>query len=139
VSLHDRITEEVRALAGLDLEGLRAEWRRRYGLAPKLRSPALLAHMLAWRIQTDALGGLQPDLARRLRRGVGLAKPRTQLPIGARLSREWLGQAHLVEVVAAGFLYDKKTYRSLSAVAGAITGGKWNGRRFFGLDKDASA
>jgi hypothetical protein len=137
VSLDERIAEEVRALTRLDLEGLRAEWRRRYGPPPKLRSVDLLARMLAWRIQAEAFGGLDPDLARRLRRGTGLGKARSDLPGGTRLSREWLGIAHEVEVVDGAFRYRGETYRSLSKVAGVITGGKWNGRRFFGLDKEA--
>lgn len=40
------------------LEALRAEWRRRYGPPPALRSVDLLRRNLAWRIQADAFGGL---------------------------------------------------------------------------------
>jgi hypothetical protein len=138
MSLEARIAEEVRALARLDLEGLRSEWGRRYGAPPKLRSVDMLARMLAWRIQAEALGGLDPDLARRLRRGTGLGQPRTDLPAGTRLSREWQGRVHEVEAVEGGFLYAGQTYRSLSKVAGVITGVKWNGRRFFGLDQEAA-
>ena len=134
----DRITQEVRALARLDLEGLRAAWQRRYGPPPKLRSVDLLARMLAWRIQVEAFGGLELDLARRLRRGVGLTKARTEVGLGTRLAREWLGQRHEVEAVDGGYRYGGETYRSLSKIAGVITGVKWNGRRFFGLDKHAA-
>jgi len=55
------LTLEVRALARLNLEELRTEWRRRYGPPPRLRSPELLAHLLAWRIQADAFGGLDAE------------------------------------------------------------------------------
>ena len=132
-----RITEEVRALERLDLEGLRAEWRRRYGPPPRLRSQTLLGLMLAWRIQSDAFGGLDPDLARRLRRGVGLGSAKLAFPSAARLVREWGGELHEVEVASDGFRYRGETYRSLSRIASRITGTRWNGRRFFGLDKAA--
>lgn len=136
MTLEDRITEEVRALARLDLEGLRAEWRQRYGPPPKLRSPELVARMLAWRIQAEAFGGLDANLAKRLRRGVGLATSRTELPVGSRLTREWKGEVHEVEVIDGALRYRGETYKSLSKIAGVITGTKWNGRRFFGLDKE---
>lgn len=138
MTLEDRITGEVRALERLDLEGLRAEWRRRYGPPPVLRSRDLLARMLAWRIQAEAFGGLDADLTRRLRRGVGLSAARSDLPSGTRMVREWQGETHEVEALEAGFRYRGTLYRSLSAVAGVITGVKWNGRRFFGLDKEAA-
>lgn len=137
MTLEDRIYGEVRALERLGLEGLRAEWRRRYGSPPALRSQDLLARMLAWRIQTEAFGGLDADLTRRLRRGVGLSASRSDLPPGTRLVREWLGGPHEVEATEQGFLYRGTYFRSLSAIAGQITGVKWNGRRFFGLDKEA--
>jgi hypothetical protein len=136
VTLEDRITDEVRALERLDLEGLRAEWRRRYGPPPTLRSRDLLARMLAWRIQAEAFGGLDADLAKRLRRGVGLSAARSDVSLGTRLVREWQGEPHEVEALENGFRYRGTLYRSLSAVARQITGVKWNGRRFFGLDKE---
>ena len=134
----DSVTAEVRALTELGLEGLRAEWTRRWGAAPRLRSPELLRFMIAWKIQCEAFGGLDADLRRDLRRaGVGLR--RTQLTPGTRLAREWRGVRCEVEVVDGGFRYDGQLHASLSAVASVITGTKWNGRRFFGLDKAASA
>jgi hypothetical protein len=60
--------EEVQALERLDLDGLRAFWRERYGPPPGLRSRELLGLMLAWRIQAEALGGLDPAARRRLKR-----------------------------------------------------------------------
>jgi len=139
MSLEARITSEVRALARMDLQGLRAEWRRRYGAPPTLRSSGLLAMMLAWRIQVDAFGGLDSDLARRLRRGVGLGSSKLTFAAGARLTREWRGELHEVEVADDGFRYRGETYRSLSRIASLITGTRWNGRRFFGLDKSGAA
>lgn len=136
MSLEARITNEVRALEGLGLEPLREAWRRRYGPPPRIRSADLLARMLAWRIQSEALGGLDADLSRRLRRGSGLGRNRTDVPAGSKLAREWQGILHEVEACGEGFRYRGETYKSLSKVAGVITGVKWSGRRFFGLDRE---
>ena len=47
--------------------------------------------------------------------------------------REWKGRQHRVMVMTDGVAWNGKTYRSLSAVAFAMTGTRWNGPRFFGL------
>ena len=60
---------------------------------------------------------------------------RIKIKPGARLLREWHGTTHEVLVTDLGFVWDGATYRSLSAIAFAITGAKWNGHRFFGLVK----
>ena len=134
--MSDRVTEEVRALASLDLEGLRTEWRRRYGPPPKLRSADLLARLLAWRIQAEVLGGLDAETRSTLfRKSLPVAAP-TIMP-GMRLEREWRGATQNVEVIDGGFRWEGRTYLSLSRVAHAITGVKWNGPRFFGLRKAA--
>ena len=52
---------------------------------------------------------------------------------GGRLLREWNGVTHTVEVLEDGYRWNGDTYRSLSAVARAITGARWSGPRFFGL------
>jgi hypothetical protein len=58
---------------------------------------------------------------------------RIVLSPGARLLREWNGRQHFAEVAEDGYVFDGKTYRSLSAVARRITGAHWSGPRFFGL------
>lgn len=126
------ITEEVRALARLDLEGLRQAWRRRYGAPPKLRSADLLARLLAWRIQAEAFGGLDAETRAVLtRKSLPTVSP--ALTPGMRLEREWRGVTEVVEIVEGGFRWRGQTYPSLSKTARAITGVKWNGPRFFGL------
>jgi hypothetical protein len=52
---------------------------------------------------------------------------------GTILSREWNGVIHRVTVVDDRFLWNENKYDSLSAIALAITGTRWNGPRFFGL------
>jgi len=129
----DAVTEEVRALARLDLEGLREAWRRRYGLPPRARSPELLRLSLAWRIQSEAFGGLDVVTRRRLRQSPGAPARPDHLGVGARITREWRGVLHEVDRVADGFRWKGTVYSSLSAVAKAISGVKRNGPQFFGL------
>lgn len=62
---------------------------------------------------------------------------RVTLVPGARLIREWNGQAYTVSVIKEGFVYKDRTWSSLSAIAKDITGAHWSGPRFFGLDKAA--
>ena len=62
-----------------------------------------------------------------------LARRTTDLRPGTVLGREWNGQMHQVAVLADGFAWNGKTYPSLSKVASAMTGTRWNGPRFFGL------
>lgn len=128
----ERITAEVRALAALDLSGLREEWRRRYGTPPRMRSKELLSRLLAWRIQADAFGGLDA-VTIRLLNNERVGPPPVRLAPGTRLAREWQGRRHEVEVVETGFRYGDTSFRSLSEIARAITGTRWNGLRFFGL------
>ncbi len=131
------LTQEVQALDRLDLEGLREVWRGRYGEAPPLRSVDLLRLILAWRIQAQALGGLDPKVRRQLKRRGALEAEGLSLGVGALLKREWQGGVVEVEVAQDGFRWEGRVYRSLSAVATAIAGVKWNGPRFFGLRADA--
>ncbi len=124
---------EVEALEGLDLDALRDVWRRRYGPPPALRSVPLLRLALAWRIQADALGGLDPDMRRKLARNGPVRAEGLELGIGAVLRRRWAGKTVEVIVEANGFRWEGRVYSSLSAVATAIAGTRWNGPRFFGL------
>jgi hypothetical protein len=118
----------------MDLEGLRQVWRAHWGAPPRLRSPELLRHAIAWRLQAAAFGDIDAETSRRLRMK-GCSRSSLSLAPGTRLTREWQGRICMVEVTSDGFRYDGMTYRSLSRVARIITGTRWNGRRFFGLDK----
>lgn len=128
-----RLEREVERLGTLDLEGLRSFWRERYGDPPPNRSPALLRYMLAWRLQAAALGGMDRATSRALARTGPVAAEGSELGIGAILARDWQGRRHEVVVIEDGFRWNERSFRSLSAVARAITGTKWNGPKFFGL------
>lgn len=120
-------------LGELGLEPLRAIWRERFGAPPRLRSPEILALMLAWRIQAAREGTLNGEIRRTLRRP-GSAPVRSALTPGTRLTREWQGVRHEVVVEPDGRLrYGDGLYGSLSQVARQITGSRWNGPRFFGM------
>lgn len=136
MSLQDKLS----ALGEARLPQLRALWLGEFGCPPPtLRSPELLAQLIAWRLQASATGGLDKAT---LRIVTGSAKPQPagpKLTPGTRISREWRGRAFDVEVVAGGFLYAGQTYDSLSEIARTITGARWNGPRFFGLRKGKAA
>ncbi|MBZ6379846.1 hypothetical protein B5C34_13535 [Pacificimonas flava] len=127
-----RVTELVRSLETAGLQELRAEWKQRYGKPPKLRSVELLRRLLAWRIQTDAFGGFDADTKRKLA-STKPANIRPSAAPGMRLAREWKGRRYEVTVTDDGPIFEGERYSSLSAVARAITGTRWNGQRFFGL------
>src|SRR5215208_4910860 len=106
---------------------------------------ALLLRILAYRIQADAAGDLDPTtikLLDRLGRGeiseIPLPELRAIKP-GTLLVREWEGTLQRVVVLESGFAWNGRTYESLSKVARAITGTNWNGPRFFGLRDRARA
>ena len=122
------LEEEISALARMGLDELRTVWRAHYGPPPQLRSADLLRLMLAWRLQADVLGGLD--------RGP-VAAEGTALGDGAILRRDWQGRRIEVVVGADGFRWEDRTYPSLSAIARAATGTRWNGPRFFGLREAA--
>ena len=103
----------------------------------------LLLQVLAYRVQAAALGDLDPVTARLLDRlaAQGRSSARAEVPVpdrigirpGTVLVREWDGTSQRVMVLADGFAWNGTTYQSLSQVARAITGTRWNGPRFFGL------
>lgn len=128
-----RIEDSIRVIEQLDLDGLRSEWARHYGAPPALRSVTILRLMLAWRLQADAHGGLDCDTRRALAKKGRIKAEGLELGVGARLTRQWQGRTHEVIVEADGFRWEGRTHRSLSAVATAIAGSRWNGPRFFGL------
>ena len=127
------IAEQVEALARLDLDGLRTVWRRHWGPPPKLRSVELLRLMLAWRLQAALAGGLDRETRRRLTRSGPARAEGLELGPGTVLRREWKGVEVVVLVEDAGFRWRGEIYPSLSAVATAVAGTRWNGPRFFGL------
>ena len=132
------VEQQVEALRGLGLDGLREIWRTEFGPPPPARSPELVRLMLAWRMQAAAYGGLDSDTKRLLRKVSAPQAEGLSLGIGTKFKRIWNGQEVEVQVSDKGFLHDGIHYRSLSAAATAIAGVRWNGPRFFGLREPIS-
>ena len=133
---------EPTSLAQLNYTELHLMWRRQYRVIPPKRiSRDILELGIAWKIQESKHGGLSGSAKRQVAELAGTmemksnqAKVRVITPKpGARLLRSWAGVTHDVMVVDEGFLWAGKRWRSLSAIARAITGTRWSGPRFFGL------
>ena len=79
------------------------------------------------------------DLAQTIEARSDLAKTRrVRLRPGARLIREWRGDTYEVLVTEDGFVWRGENWQSLSVIARTITGARWSGPRFFGIDKAAA-
>jgi hypothetical protein len=140
---------EIARLRDLDIAALRSRWHAVFGRRPPPHLPRhLLFRIVAYRLQADRLGDLD-DASRRLLDGSGSPEKAGQnvanlvprianVRPGTSLSREWNGHMQRVMVLADGFAWNGKTYPSLSKVAFAITGTRWNGPRFFGLRDKSS-
>ncbi len=145
------IEDEIAHLRGLDLKGLRARWQSVFQRpAPDHLPRHLQFAIIAYRIQGDRFGDLDHETRQVLDRAdakdtgavmsarlVSFDQKRTELTPGTVLVREWDRQSQRVMVMADGFVWNGQTFESLSKVAFAITGTRWNGPRFFGLrDKE---
>lgn len=143
----DQLDSEIARLRDLDIEALRTRWRMAFRQdAPPHVARHLLFAMIAYRLQAEAIGDLdaetlrflkQIDLAPSKQAAIPLAQAfdqrKREVSPGTVLTREWNGDQHRVTVVDGGFFWGGNAYKSLSEVAKAITGTKWNGPRFFGL------
>ena len=136
----------VANLEGLDLNGLRRQWRAHLGGEPPAHLPRwLLMRVLADRLQADVFGRLDTPIQRMLRsnkdrdaatpfdRRAPQTRDSVGLKAGALLVREWKGRLERVMVLEDGFAWNGQTFGSLSQIAKAMTGTTWNGHRFFGL------
>ncbi len=141
------VEDEIAHLRGLDLKGLRSRWHSVFQRTPPAHlTRHLLFTIIAYRIQADRFGDLDHETKQVLDRTVAkengpvtsarlasFDRKRNELTPGTVLVREWDRQSQRVMVMADGFAWNGQTYDSLSKVAFAITGTKWNGPRFFGL------
>ena len=131
--------QALAALEAAPREELIKLWRRLYKSEPlRYASREFLLRAISYAMQEQEFGRLPASARREL---LAIAKgaptsaqaPPIKMKPGARLLREWHGATHEVLVTEQGFVWDGATYRSLSAIALAITGAKWNGHRFFAL------
>ncbi len=137
------VVAQLAALRKMSVVELKQRWEALFATPTPNNSRSYLEVRLGNRIQELMLGGLSRDTRRVLdllakelegknsRRAI-MTDPRKPIP-GTRLLREWDGAEHSVTVLRDGFDWQGRKFKSLSAVARAITGTQWNGYRFFGL------
>jgi hypothetical protein len=139
----DPVLARVAAIKTTPTPDLKKMWRDLFGTDAPPYNRRFLESRLAYRVQELAYGGLKPETIKRLEAlgnqldggNITLRRIRTdQKPIaGTRLVRDWQGVGHVVTVRDDGYEYQGRPYKSLSAIARAITGTRWNGWVFFGL------
>ena len=134
------VAARVAALPGMSSTELKAMWRELFDAEPPIQNnKQYLVNRLAYRIQELAFGGIKPAVRAKLDAMADALDPkapkqRTDRPVvGTQLIREWKGAEERVTVVTNGFEWQGRRFRSLSAVARAITGTQWNGPAFFGF------
>lgn len=141
------LEREIGMLAGLPRADLVERWKELYRVdPPKGISTRLMVRAIAYEMQARHYGGLRPAVVRQLdkiargdTRGKAECAPRAPaLEPGARLVREWNGVTHTVDVIDDGFEWQDQRYGSLSEIARLITGARWSGPRFFGLNGRAA-
>ena len=148
VAVDDTALEaEIGRLPALSLLELRNRWKALFGHpAPKSLRRNFLARAVAYQMQVEAYGGLSVATKRRLREianavrnGDGNAMlGSSRIKPGTQMIRQWQNTTHTVTALVEGFEWNGRTYKSLSAVANAITGTNWNGFAFFGIKRAPS-
>jgi Protein of unknown function (DUF2924) len=136
------VLKQIAGLPKLSHAELKALWREYFGVEPPGFSRRYLASRLAYRIQELAYGGLKPTTRARLDALAEALDPKAARKrvangpvVGTRLVREFRGREYTIAVLTDGFEWEGRRYKSLSAVARAITGTRWNGLTFFGVKR----
>jgi hypothetical protein len=139
---------EIGRLPDLSLLDLRHRWETLFGYpAPKSLRRNFLARAVAYQMQVEAYGGLSDATQRRLREIANAARNgdanatlgSTRIKPGTQMIRQWRKTTHTVTALSEGFEWNGSIYKSLSAVANAITGTNWNGFAFFGIKRAPSS
>lgn len=160
------IAKEIAALNRMTVGNLKAKHADVFGEPGRSGNRDWLRKRIAWRLQANALGGLSERARQRAEELANDADLRTTAPkvkqaeteptltteiavsfdgdarlplVGANIRRVYKGREILVRVLPKGFEYEGTVYRTLSAVATAVTGTHWNGYHFFNLKRNGSA
>ena len=145
---HVALEAEIGRLPCLSLFELRHRWKTLFGHpAPKSLRRTFLARAVAYQMQVEAYGGLSVATKRRLREIADAVRNgdanallgSSRIKPGTQMIRQWQNTTHKVTALNEGFEWDGRTYKSLSAVANAITGSNWNGYAFFGIKRAPSS
>jgi hypothetical protein len=151
------IAQEIEELREMKMPDLLEKYSEVFGKEPRVKHREHLWKRIAWKIQEQRFGGLTRVAQRRLEELIaeidlpldeqqrtvtgglrGGRKPNSPA-VGTVLTRQWKGEEIRVNVVENGFEWNRVVYRSLTAVAKAITGSHWNGKLFFGITKRKKA
>ncbi|WP_192815589.1 DUF2924 domain-containing protein [Methylocystis sp. ATCC 49242] len=142
-ALDRSVLSQLTALKKMSVKELREKWEALFDAPPISYSRSNLEMRIGYRIQELTYGGLGRETRRMLDALAdeveGKAPARSNIsdprsPVaGTRFVREWEGIAHTVTVLTDGFEWQGRKYKSLSAIARAITDVQWNGWRFFGI------
>ena len=155
------IEKEVAVMNRMTVNELREKFAVVFGEQTNGRNKPWLVKRIAWRLQANAEGGLSERARQRARELANEADLRLMPPRGHQfqnersetgqgraesdvldqrlpspgtlLTRDYKGRTLQVEVLRDGFAFEGERYKSLSAVATAVTGTRWNGYLFFGL------
>ena len=150
----DSVLRQVANLHKLSHGELLDLWKTLKGSDPPAYNRTYIISRLAYRIQEIAYGGLQEadhEQMGQILRDEGFDPARAESPerrrqrdtgrrkdgpvAGTKLVRYWNGKTYEVTAVHGGFEFEGRLFRSLSAIAKAITGAHWNGHEFFGTKK----
>jgi hypothetical protein len=139
------VLRQLAALENMKLAELQEKWRDLYGSEPPRFKSRFLKKRLAYRIQELFYGSVDSavkekikelaasdPMASKLERPCPTTSNGKVLP-GTRFIREWNGKTYETIARDDGFEYNGQMFRSLTAIATAITGTKWNGRRWWGV------
>lgn len=142
------VSSQIAKLHALTRQQLLDLWQKLYRKpAPHELRRELMVPFLAYRMQEEAYGGLKPSTRSQLRRiarsfkrtsGSAELKVRPRIKSGTRLLRQWHGVTHEVTVADSSYEYRGISYSSLSKIACQITGTRWSGPAFFGLNDSNS-
>jgi Protein of unknown function (DUF2924) len=160
------VWKEIEQLRRLTVGELRVKYLEVFGQPSRSNHKQFLFRRVAWRLQAQAYGDLSDqarqqalaiaqDVELRIKAPAHLAGPARRLlqptlrsrykpgrdarvpKPGSFLQREFKGQMVIVQVLADGFQYQDRHYKSLSAIARQVTGTAWNGYSFFRLKTTA--
>ena len=157
------IAKEVAALGRMTVSELRSKHVEAFGEPTRTGNRDYLVKRIAWRLQANAHGDLSEQAMRRADELANDADLRTTAPkvrktedrpaltrqssvafgsdsrlpmAGSNIKRNYKGREIVVRVLPKGFEYEGEVYRTLSAVAKAVTGTHWNGYHFFNLKRN---